>query len=163
MPQEPAISPYPERNQCSPRLASSFWKISFNNTFPNIRVGFKWPLSFRCPDQDPVCISPPCLIRATSSAPPNLLFLPLAWYLLRVTKYERPYDTDYPVSSRFLPLKLKHTPQRHILRRFFFVYVFSLVWQTKCTWAKSKRQNCCIYHPRKKTDWNKSSIKYDVT
>jgi hypothetical protein len=55
------------------RFASYILKISFNITFPNIHVSFKWSLSFRFPDQEPVCISPLCLIRATRSAPPNLL------------------------------------------------------------------------------------------
>lgn len=73
MSQEPTISPQPGRNQCSPRFASYFLKINFNITFPNIRVGFKWQLYFRFPDQEPVCISHICLIHATRSDPPILL------------------------------------------------------------------------------------------
>jgi hypothetical protein len=55
-------------------LASFFFNINFNITFPNIRVGSKWPFSFRFPDQDSVYISPLFLIRATCSAPPSLLY-----------------------------------------------------------------------------------------
>ena len=38
------------------------------------------------------------------------LILSLAWHLLTVTKYESPYDTNYPVSSFLVPLKPKYTP-----------------------------------------------------
>jgi len=50
-------------DQSSPCPSSHFLKSHFNIIFPFTPGSSKWSLSLRCPQQSPVCISPP--LRAT--------------------------------------------------------------------------------------------------
>ena len=104
--QEPAICPYPEAHQSSPRPPSHFLEIHLNIILPSTSESCKWSLSLRFPHENPVCTSP---LPHTCYMPTLLILLDLNSRIIFGEEYRSLSSSScsflhYSVISSFLGL-----------------------------------------------------------